>query len=322
MIGYLVRRILWLLVVMVIVTGLTFLIFFVMPPTDPAVLAAGRNPSPQTIASLRHLFGTDRPLWVQYGLFVKRLVTGDAYGWPGLGFSYETYVPIRGELLRRAAVTLQLGAGAAVLWLLIGIPIGIISSVRQGSRTDRTLMLLGLFGVSLPVFWLGLLLLYFVWFKLHLGPGSGYVAFSDGIGSWASHMVLPWITLALGYAAWYARMLRGSMLETLRQDFVRTARAKGLRERTVVRRHVLRAAITTLVTMFGMDLAVLLGGSVIVETVFNLPGIGLYAYTAIRSSDIPAIEATTLFAAFFIVVANLLVDLAYAYLDPRVRLSP
>ncbi len=316
---YIIRRVLWIVLVLFIVTGVTFVIFFVMPPTDPAVLAAGRNPTQATIQSIRHLFGTDRPIYIQYGRFIKHLFLGDDWGLPGFGFSYQNYQPVKEELYKRLPVTISLAVGAAVVWLLMGIPIGIISGLKRRSLADRASMMFALFGVSMPVFWLGLLMLYIFWFKLGIACPSGYVAPSVGLGSWACHLAMPWFALALLYAAWYARMVRGNILETMSEDYIRTARAKGLPERTVVFKHGLRGALTPVVTMFGMDLGFLLGGAIITETIFNLPGIGRFAYEAIRNSDLPVIQATTILTAFFIVFANLIVDIIYAYLDPRVR---
>jgi peptide/nickel transport system permease protein len=316
---YIIRRILWIFLILFVVTGITFLIFFVMPPTDPAVLAAGRNPTQETINSIRHLFGTDRPVWVQYGRFIRHLFLGDQWGLPGFGFSYQNLQPVKEELFKRMPVTISLALGGAIAWLSMGIPIGIISGLKRRSLADRASMMFALFGVSMPVFWLGLLMLYVFWFKLGIACPSGYVPLSAGIGTWACHLAMPWFALALFYAAWYARMVRGNILETMTEDYIRTARAKGLPERTVVFKHGLRGALTPVVTMFGMDLGFLLGGAIITETIFNLPGIGRYAYEAIRNSDLPVVQATTLLTAFFIVFANLIVDIIYAYLDPRVR---
>jgi peptide/nickel transport system permease protein len=316
---YIIRRILWIFLVLFIVTGITFLIFIIMPPTDPALLAAGRNPTQATIRQIRHIFGTDRSAWYQYWKFISTLFHGDRYGWPGFGFSFQNLQPIREELVKRLPVTISLAIGAAVVWLLIGIPIGIVSGLKRRSVADRASMAFALFGVSMPVFWLGLLMLYFLWFKLRIACPSGYIPLSAGIASWACHLAMPWFALSLLYAAWYARMVRGNILETMTEDYIRTARAKGLPERTVVFKHGLRGALTPVVTMFGMDLGFLLGGAIITETVFNLPGIGRYAFEAIRNSDLPAIQGTVLLTAFFIVFANLVVDIVYAYLDPRVR---
>jgi peptide/nickel transport system permease protein len=309
----------WVILVMLVVTLVTFVIFFVMPPADPAVAFAGKQPTPQLIAEARHQFGLDKPLYYQYGLFVKHVFFGDQYGWPGLGFSYNNRVPVKDELFRRAGVTFALAAGAAVVWLLIGIPIGIISALRPRSLIDRAAMGFALFGVSAPVFWLGLMGLLIFWQKLHIVPGTGYVAFTTNPAEWFSHLILPWIVLALLYAAFYARMVRANLIETMGEDYIRTARAKGLSERTVIVKHGLRASLTPVVTMLGIDFATLLGGAVITETVFNLPGLGAWVVGSVFDGDLPAVLGVTVVASFFVALLSLVVDIVYAYLDPRVR---
>ncbi|HYT30821.1 MAG TPA: ABC transporter permease [Actinomycetota bacterium] len=325
---YIIRRLLWIFLVLAVVSGITFVIFVVMPPVNPAVLAAGRNPTPQLIKQIEHIYGLDRPRYIQYFDYMKHLFLGDKYGWPGFGANFQNFTSVKAEIYGRMPVTVSLALGAAVVWLLMGIPIGIISGLRRRSLADRASMLFALFGVSMPVFWLGLLMLYLFWFKLHLACGSGYVPiFADphnpaaphGLVSWACHMTMPWFALAFLYAAWYARMVRGNILETMTEDYIRTARAKGLPERVVIFKHGMRGALTPVVTMFGMDLGFLLGGAILTERVFNMQGIGLYAYRAIVTANLPAIQGTTLLTAFFIVFANLMVDIVYAYLDPRVR---
>jgi peptide/nickel transport system permease protein len=307
------------ILVMLVVTLVTFVIFFVMPPADPAVAFAGKQPTPQLIAEARHQFGLDKPLYYQYGLFVKHVFFGDQYGWPGLGFSYNNRVPVKDELFRRAGVTFALAAGAAVVWLLIGIPIGIISALRPRSLIDRAAMGFALFGVSAPVFWLGLMGLLIFWQKLHIVPGTGYVPFTTNPAEWFSHLILPWIVLALLYAAFYARMVRANLIETMGEDYIRTARAKGLSERTVIVKHGLRASLTPVVTMLGIDFATLLGGAVITETVFNLPGLGAWVVGSVFDGDLPAVLGVTVVASFFVALLSLVVDIVYAYLDPRVR---
>jgi peptide/nickel transport system permease protein len=316
---YTVRRLLWVILVMLVVTLVTFVIFFVMPPSDPAVAFAGKHATPELIAEARRQFGLDKPLYHQYGLFVKHLFLGDEYGWPGLGFSYNNRVPIREELFSRIGITFQLAAGAAVIWLLLGISIGIISALRPRTVVDRAAMGFALFGVSAPVFWLGLMFLLIFWQKLGLLPGTGYVSFGSNPGEWLGHMIMPWVVLALLYAAFYARMVRANLIETMGEDYIRTARAKGLSERTVVGKHGLRASLTPVVTMFGIDFATLLGGAVITETVFNLPGIGAWVVGSVNSGDLPAVLGVVVIASFFIALLSLIVDIIYAYLDPRVR---
>jgi peptide/nickel transport system permease protein len=320
---YIVRRLLWVAFVLLLIVLITYLIFFVMPPTDPAVIFAGKQPTPQLIAEVRQQFGLDKPLPVQIVLFVKRIFLGDQYGWPGLGFSFYTRSALKPIIVSRLLVTIQLALGAAVVWVLMGIPIGILSALKPRSFFDRLAMGFALVGVSAPVFFLGPLFLYVFWFKAGIqGLGSGYYSFVKfGLGAWLSHFIMPWVVLALLYAAFYARMTRANLIETMTQDYIRTARAKGLSERRVVFKHGLRSSLTPLVTMFGLDLGGLLGGAFITETVFNLPGIGAYAIKSVFSGDLYAILDVTLIAGFFITFANLVVDVVYAFLDPRVRYS-
>jgi peptide/nickel transport system permease protein len=320
MIRYIIRRLLWVVLVLLIITFITYLIFFVMPSTDPAIIFAGKTPTKANVAEVRRQFGLDKPVLLQYGLFVKRIFLGDQYGWPGLGFSFNTRSALKPIVFSRLLVTMQLALGAAVVWLLIGIPIGILSALRPRSLFDRLAMGFALFGVSTPVFFLGPVALYIFWFKLHLLPGSGFYSIGQyGLGQWLSHMILPWVVLAMLYAAFYARMSRANLIETMNEDYIRTARAKGLNERRVVMKHGLRSALTPVVTMFGLDLGGLLGGAIITETVFNLQGIGNYAIRSVAEGDLYAILDITIIAAFFITLANLVVDIVYAFLDPRVR---
>jgi peptide/nickel transport system permease protein len=319
---YIVRRLIWVVFVLLVITFISYFIFFVMPSTDPAVIFAGRQPTPDLVAEVRHQFGLDHPWPVQYALFVKRIFLGDQYGWPGLGFSFNTRSPLKPIIFDRLLVTMQLALGAAVVWLLVGIPIGILSALKPRSIFDRLAMGFALFGVSAPVFFLGPLFLYLFWFKLGILPGSGYYAIGVyGVWPWFSHFIMPWTVLALLYAAFYARMTRANLIETMGQDYIRTARAKGLSERTVVLKHGLRASLTPVVTMFGLDLGGLLGGAFITETVFNLPGLGAYAIKSVGSGDLYAILDITIIAGFFITFMNLIVDVLYAFLDPRVRFA-
>jgi peptide/nickel transport system permease protein len=247
------------------------------------------------------------------------LFLGDEYGWPGFGFSYATRSPVREELFQRAAITIQLGVGAAVVWLLLGIPIGIVSGIKRGTMVDRAAMGFALFGVSAPVFWLGLMFLFIFWQKLGIAAGTGYVALSENPVEWFGHMIMPWIVLALLFAAFYARMVRGSLIETMGQDYIRTARAKGLSERRVVVKHGLRASLTPIVTLFGIDFGTLLGGAIITETVFNMPGLGTYVVQSVFRGDLPATMGVVVLGALAVTVMSLVVDIVYAYLDPRVR---
>jgi peptide/nickel transport system permease protein len=225
---YIFRRLLWVAFVLLFITFLTYLIFFLMPPTDPSVNFCGRQPTPECITEVRHQFGLDRPLFVQYGLFVKRVFLGDDYGWPGLGFSFNTRSALRPIILDRLMVTIQLAMGAALVWILLGVPIGILSARRPRSRFDRAAMTFALFGVSAPVFWLGLMFLYVFWYKLGIAAGSGFVPLWEGFFSWLNHLIMPWTVLALLYAAFYARMLRADLMDVMNEDYIRTARVKGL----------------------------------------------------------------------------------------------
>ena len=319
MLLYVLRRLTWAALVILAVTAITFAIFYLLPPGDPASRFAGRSPSPELITVIRHNLGLDKPWYSQYVKFVRHIVTGDQYGWPGLGYSYGSSVPIRDKIVERAPRTLSLIAGAALVWLLMGVSIGVISAVKRRTIFDRLAMGFALFGISAPVFWLGLMALFVFWYKLNLTAGTGYVSFVDSPTQWASHLILPWIVLALLYAATYARMVRGSLLDTLGEDYIRTARAKGLSERRVIFGHGLRASLAPIVTMFGLDTALLVGGAVITESVFNIDGLGFMAIDSVFRGDLSATLGVVLVGTFAVVIMNLLVDIAYAFLDPRVR---
>ena len=320
MLVYLTRRLFWLVITLLVITAITFVIYFVLPPVSPAVLFAGKEATPQLVATVQHELGLDHPVWVQYLLFLKHLVFGDQFGWPGLGFSYVNHSSVKSLLAGRVVVTVVLAVGAALLWLAMGVTIGVISAIRQRSVWDRLALGFAIFFISAPVFWLGLVLLWVFWYKLGVAAGTGYFPPGQyGLLTWLDHMILPWFTLALLYAGWYARMTRGAVLDTLRQDYVRTARAKGLGEARILLRHVLRACLTPILTMFGMDLAALVSGTVIVEVVFNLNGLGQWVVQSVTSDDIPSVLAVTVLAALAVMVANLIVDILYAYVDPRVR---
>jgi peptide/nickel transport system permease protein len=317
---YIIRRLLYLFLVVIVITMMMFAIFYIMPPTDPALAFAGKLPTPDIVAEVRANFGLDKPIPVQYWLFVKRLFTGDQYGWPGLGFSYVYRSSVRDLILERFPATIQLVVGGAIVWLVIGIPVGIVSALKRRSFADRAAMIFALFGVSAPIFWVGLVALFILWYKLGISPGTGYEPISNPAG-WLSYLWLPWIVLALQFAAFYARMVRGNLLETMGEDYIRTARAKGLTERMVIGKHGLRASLTPVVTMFGMDFAILLTGTIITETVFNIPGVGSLIAEAANRGDLPLLLAITVLAAFMVTLMSLIVDIFYAYLDPRVRYS-
>jgi peptide/nickel transport system permease protein len=316
---YIVRRTAWAAVVVLVVLLLTYVVFYLLPGGDPALRFAGKSPTPESIALIRHRLGLDHPWYVQYGKFVKNFVTGDEYGWPGLGYSYVNGVPVLEQIKERTPRTLLLIVGAATIWLVVGVSIGVLSAVKRRTVADRAAMGFVLFGISAPVFWLGLMALFIFWNKLHWTGGTGYVPITEDPRGFFSHMILPWTVLALLFAAIYARMTRNTLLETLGEDFIRTARAKGLSEREVITHHALRASLAPIVTMFGMDIALLVGGAIITESVFNIQGLGWLAITSTFNQDLPTVVGVVLVGAIAVVVMNLFVDIAYAFLDPRVR---
>jgi peptide/nickel transport system permease protein len=323
-IAYVLRRLLWVVVLLLVISFITFLIFYTLPSADPALLRAGRNPPPEVVAAIRSNLGLDQPWYVQYAKYLERVVLHFDFG-----YSYQSNVSVRSEVLSRLPTTALLALGAAVLWLVVGVAVGIVSAVKRRSLYDRIAMGSALVAISAPVYWLGLVALYLVSKDIGVIPifhGAG--TFPRDLGGMAvfTHptrvipsLLLPWIVLATASAAVYARFMRASLLEVLSQDYVRTARAKGLPERTVILKHGARAAIMPIVTLLGLDLGLVLGGAILTETVFNIPGIGTLAFDAIQKSDLPMVQGTVLIGALFIIVMNLLVDIGYAYLDPRVR---
>jgi peptide/nickel transport system permease protein len=315
---YIIRRLLWVIVLLFVVSAVTFIIFYALPSADPAVLRAGRSPNPALIASIRHNLGLDRPIWVQYWLYMKGVILHFNFG-----YSYQFSQPVRTMIFQRLPATISLTVGAVCVWLLIGIPIGIISAVRSRSLLDRSTMTGALLAISAPVYWLGLVSLYLFANDIgvvHIFDGAGtYTGLTANPGRWFGSMLLPWIVLAASFAAFYSRLLRANLIETMSEDYIRTARAKGVPERRVIMHHGVRAAITPIVTVLGLDIGTLLGGAILIETVFNIPGVGRLAYEGIVNADLPVIQGTVLFGAFFIVIANLIVDIMYAYVDPRVR---
>jgi peptide/nickel transport system permease protein len=315
---YIARRLLWVIALLVLVSALTFVVFYIFPSSDPAALRAGRNASPAVVAQIRHNLGLDRSLLYQYGHYMKRLVLHLDFG-----YSFQNDEDVKDLIRQRLPATLSLTVGAVAFWLLGAFAVGTISAVRRRSMLDRAAMTGALLAISAPVYWLGLVSLYL--FASDIGvvkifPGANsYLPLTHGVFPWAWHLVLPWLVLAAAYSALYARLLRANLIEAMGEDYIRTARAKGLRERRVIFRHGMRGAVTPIVTALGLDVGALLGGTVLIESVFNIPGVGRLAYDAIIHSDLPVIQGVVLVAAFFIVTANLVVDVAYAYLDPRVR---
>jgi peptide/nickel transport system permease protein len=315
---FLIRRLGHGILVLWLITVATFALFFVAP-SNVAQSLAGRQATPETIALIKHRLGLDLPIWKQYLNFVGNAAHGN------LGYDYYHQVPVTQIIAQALPITVSLALGAAVLWMLLGVFNGVISAIHPRSLADRSLTLFSLFFYSFPSFLLGLLLLYFLYFRLTLAgyswfPAGGYTAISQGLGSWVQHLILPWIALALLLAATYTRLTRGSMLDVLGEDYIRTARSKGIREGRVIVVHGLRSALTPVVTQFGIDLGQLIGGVVVIETVFSLPGLGQTAIVAINQQDLPVIIGIVLFASAAVVVANILVDVLYAVLDPRVRL--
>jgi len=315
---FLIRRIGHGLLVLWLISIAVFGLFFVAP-SNVAQTLAGRQATPETIALIKHRLGLDLPVWKQYLHFLGNALKGN------LGYDYYHQVPVTKIIAQALPITVSLALGAAVLWLLLGVFNGVISATHPRSLADRGLTLFSLFFYSFPSFLLGLLLLYFLYFRLTLAgfnwfPAGGYAPIVDGVGPWFQHLVLPWVALALLLAATYTRLTRGSMLDVLGEDYIRTARSKGIRESRVVVVHGLRSALTPVVTQFGIDLGQLVGGVVVIETVFSLPGLGQTAVVAINQQDLPVIIGIVLFASAAVVVANILVDIGYAVLDPRVRL--
>ncbi|WP_327244241.1 ABC transporter permease [Streptomyces sp. NBC_01320] len=333
MLVYLLRRLVNVVVMLVIVSMVTFGIFFMVPKitgSDPALLYAGRETNKTAIEGIRKKMGLDKPVTTQYGLFLKGIVAGRDYDQgsqvthcpaPCFGYSFKNEQPVWPDLKQRIPVTLSLAAGASVLWLIGGVATGVISALRRRTVLDRVTMITALAGVSLPIYFTGLVSMAIFIYSLEWMETINYAPLTDDPAAWLNSMILPWITLAFLFAATYARLTRATMLEILGEDYIRTARAKGLKEQVVIRKHALRSTLTPIITVFGLDLGALLGGAVLTESTFSLPGMGKAAVDAINSGDLPVIMGVTLIAAFFVVMANLIVDLLYAVVDPRVRLT-
>jgi peptide/nickel transport system permease protein len=334
MIFFIIRRLILTVFLLILVSMITFAIFFLVPRLagqtayQLAAQYVGRNPIPSEIKAVEIKLGLSDPLYLQYGRYLKGIVFGVHYSdgtdvsycpFPCFGYSFRNQQPVWPQLISDAPVTLSLAIGAAVLWLIGGVSIGVLSALRSGSLFDRFSMGVALAGVSLPVFFTGLIALELFSYKWAIFPNVHYVGITTNPLLWARNLVLPWITLAFLYAALYARLTRAGMLETMGEDYIRTARAKGVRERQVVVKHGLRAALTPIVTIFGLDLGLLLGGAILTETTFSLPGLGQFTILAIQNQDLPEILGVVMIASFFIVIANMIVDILYAVVDPRVR---
>jgi peptide/nickel transport system permease protein len=315
MTGFVVRRLVQMVVVLFAVSVLTFLIFNVIPNGDPAVRMAGKTPTESQVEAIRAEWGFDDSLPVQYVTTMENVLGGSA-------ISYFSQLNVRDQIVEGLPRTLSLAVGAAILWMLAGVALGLLAALRAGRLSDRLLTVLALVGVSLPVFWLGALASYYLGFKAGWFPNGGYVPLTEDPLAWAHHLVLPWTVLAILFIGFYSRILRSNVLDTMSEDYVRTARAKGLSERQVLLRHVLRNSAIPIVTLWGLDFgAVVAGGAILTETVFDLQGVGQYAAEAVGQLDVPPVLAVTMFGAFFIVVLSTVVDIVYAILDPRIRLT-
>ena len=323
MLTYVIRRLLWAVVLFVAVTMVTYMIFYVIP-ANPARLACGQRATAECITNAEHRLGRNRPIPVQYALFLKRLVIDRS-----LGRSFTNRQDVTQTILNAAPVTASLVFGGAILWMLMALPIGILSALRPRSLLDRAATIFVLFGISVPVVWIGLVLQYTIGYRLGWFPNAGYCDFINpeatatcgGPVDWAYHLVLPWITFALLFAAIYVRMIRANVMDTLGEDYVRTARAKGAPEQQVMRNHVLRNALLPVVTMLGMDIGIALGGAIFTEYIFGLPGLGRLAVQALETFDLPMIQGVVVFSTLCIIVFNVMVDIAYAWVDPRIRLQ-
>ena len=321
MLRYLIRRLLWAAVLFLSVTVVTYVIFFIIP-ANPAQLAAGKAATAEKIEEVERFLGLDQPVYIQYWRFLKRLVLEQS-----LGTSFATRQDVNDIVLNAAPVTASLVFGGVFFWMMLAIPIGILSALKPRSLLDRASMTFVLIGISAHPVWIGLLLAYFFGYKLRLVPDLGYCDVVNpstdcgGPVQWAYHMILPWATFALLFAATYTRMIRANVMETMNEDYVRTARAKGAPESRVMRSHVLRNAMLAIVTMLGMDIGLALGGALFTETVFGLPGLGKVAIESIFNFDLPITQGVIVFGTLAIIFFNLIVDLVYAWIDPRIRLA-
>jgi peptide/nickel transport system permease protein len=314
--AFVVRRTVGALIVLAVVSFITFAIFVVIPGGDPATRMAGKNATDENIANIRETWGFDEPFYVQYLTMMEKVFTADL-------ISYTTQQDVFDEIQRGLPATFSLAIGAAVIWLFFGLLVGVISAVTAGRWSDRTITILALVGISMPVFWLGILARYYLGPEnAGVFPDGRYVPITQNPADWLYHMILPWFVLAVLFIGFYGRVLRSNILDAINEDYVRTARAKGLAPRRVLIKHVLRNSMIPIVTLFGLDFAgVLGGGAILTETVFDLQGVGQFAARSVRALDLPPIMAVTLLGAFFIVTFNAIVDFIYAYLDPRIRPS-
>jgi peptide/nickel transport system permease protein len=316
MLAFLIRRTIGALLVMLAVTFIVFIIFIIVPgggKLGTAQRIAGKNATPQLVKSVEKRWGFDQPFYVQYAKMVKRMFTNNLV-------SYTSQQPVLSQIKQGIPATFSLTIGAGVIWLAFGILVGVISAVTAGRLSDRLITILALVGISMPVFWLGLVMRYLLAEKNSIVPDGEYYPLTANPIQWAYHLIVPWLVLAVLFIGFYGRVLRGNILDTINEDYVRTARAKGLNSRRVLVKHVLRNSLIPVVTLFGLDFAgVLGGGAILTETVFDLHGVGQYAAQSINNFDLPPIMGVTMFGAFFIVTFSVLVDIFYAFLDPRIR---
>jgi peptide/nickel transport system permease protein len=311
---FILRRLIGMVAVLFAVSVVVFLVFNVIPSSDPAQRMAGKSATPTLVASITEEWGFDEPLPQQYLTMMEKIFTGEV-------ISYEGRENVDERIIEGIPATFSLCAGAAVIWMFFGILFGYLSAVRAGGLLDRGLTILAIAGISMPVPLLAAVFLNYLTYKTEIFPSGGYIELTEDPIEWANHLIVPWVTLAILYVGFYSRVLRSNMLDAIDEDYVRTARAKGLGERQVMSRHVLRNSLVPIVTLFGLDVGALLGGAIVIEGIFSLNGIGQYAYESLKNVDLPPIMAIVLFGAFFIVLFNTLVDVAYAYLDPRVKLG-
>jgi peptide/nickel transport system permease protein len=315
MLRFTVRRLLSMVFVLFAISVLVFLIFNVIPNGDPAERMAGKTPTESEINRIRAEWGFDESLPAQYATTMKKVFTGDLV-------SYFTRLDVVEEIIKGVPRTFSLAIGAAILWMITAVAFGLFSAVKAGKFADRALTVLALVGISMPVFWIGALMNHYLGFKAGWFPNGGYVPLTENPLDWAYHLILPWTALAILFIGFYSRVLRSNVLDTINEDYVRTARAKGLSERRVLVKHVLRNSMIPIVTLWGLDFgAVVGGGAILTETVFDLQGVGQYAADSIGQLDVPPVLAITMFGAFFIVLLNAIVDIAYASLDPRIRVQ-
>jgi peptide/nickel transport system permease protein len=313
--GFLARRLAGMAAVLLAISLLTFLIFQVIPGGDPAVRMAGRLATPQQVQDVRHAWGFDRPVYDQYLTTMEKVLNGSVV-------SYSQQINVEEEILRSLPPTLSLAVGAGVIWLFFGVLFGVLSAITAGRFVDRSLTVVALVGVSTPAFFLGALLLYYLGYRLELLPLGGYVHLTSDPWGWFTHMLMPWLALSVAFIGVYARVLRSSVLDTMGEDYVRTAHAKGLSERRVLVRHVLRNSMIPIVTLWGLDFAAVVGGgAIVIESVFDLHGVGQYAAESIARLDVPPVLVVTLLVACAVVVLGAVVDILYAALDPRIRLA-